>query len=240
VGDVTDDRDRVDTSSLDPGMRYELHRRLSVAGVPFTQMRQELLVPARRGPWVEALMADVALEAVDRNGVVADAVDPLPLAPLTDPLARALVPGVGVPAARWRRFAGYVIDSTIFVLPSRVAVQAGAPSWVWFVALAVQGVVIVSMVASVGASPGKLAVGTRVVGYESGGRVGWSRSALRWLVAYAGFFLVVVAPWLAWLALLVQLANLGLVLFHPDGRAVNDLAAGTIVVEADGIESSRR
>lgn len=216
-------------------MRYELHRRLSKAGVPFTQVRHELLVPAHRGPWVQTLMADVALDALDAADAAAEPV-PRPY----DPLARVDVPGVGEPAGRGQRLGGYLIDASLFVLPARAAAQLDAPTWVAWAALAVQAVVVVVMVTMVGASPGKLAVGTRVVGFDAGGRVSWWRSVVRWLVPNAGLVLFVVDPLFAWVGLAVWFANVGFVLFHPEGRAVHDLAAGTIVVRADGIAPAPR
>ncbi len=236
----------IDTSVLDPQMRYELHRRLSLAKVPFRQVRDELVVPSHRLAWTMELMNDVAADAVEGADDLDEEVDSLgPVRPY--PYARIALGGVGEPASRLQRLGGYLVDQSIFVVPARAAVKFDLPVWVAGVAVVVQAVVVVSMVALRGTSPGKLAVDTRVVPMDpdSGTRVSWGRSALRWIVQSGGAALVFVAPValrpsVAFTATLLFLLSAGFVLFGADGRAVHDLAAGTIVVRADGIEPVRR
>ena len=92
------------------------------------------------------------------------------------------------------------------------------------------------MVAAFGASPGKFAVGTRVMEVHSGRRPRLRSSALRWATPFVLSVAGLVAPgWGGVLLVVGELASAVLVLFSPDGRAVHDLVAGTIVVRHEPV-----
>lgn len=74
-----------------------------------------------------------------------------------------------------------------------------------------------------GQTPGKIAVGTRVVVEEDGSRPGWRRAVLRW--ALPG-----VAGRLPYVGLWVGLAVMASLVWDPRRRGLHDRLAGTIVV----------
>ena len=75
-----------------------------------------------------------------------------------------------------------------------------------------------------GQTPGKLAVGTRVVVEEDGSLPGWRRAAVRWAVP--GF-----AGRLPYVGLAVSLAIMASLVLDRRRRGLHDRAAGTIVVQ---------
>jgi len=217
---------RLDISTLSSSQSYELQQRLDRADIRFAIVRDELLVGIPQADDARDLMAAMADEQPGDD----EPYDP-------NPFARPQLAGLGRPASRLQRLGGAVIDSLLFGVLARTAVVAGA-SW-WAVAVA-QGLVITGMVAAFGASPGKFALGSRVVDVHTGRRPRLRSSALRWatpfVLAVAGF----VAPrWGGVLLLLGELASAVLVLFSPDGRAVHDLVAGTIVVRHERVAAGR-
>ena len=74
-----------------------------------------------------------------------------------------------------------------------------------------------------GQTPGKIAMGTRVVVDEDGTLPGWWRSAVRWAVAGFGGRLPYVGP-------AVSLAVMATVALDRRRRGLHDRAAGTVVV----------
>ena len=74
-----------------------------------------------------------------------------------------------------------------------------------------------------GQTPGKIAVGTRVVAEEDGSLPGWRRAALRWAVPG-------VAGRLPYVGLWVSLAVMASLVLDARRRGLHDRAAGTIVV----------
>ena len=78
--------------------------------------------------------------------------------------------------------------------------------------------------AVLGQTPGKIAVGTRVVADVDGSLPGWRRSAVRWaLPGLAGRLPVV--------GLAVSLVIIGSLLWDPRRRGLHDKLAGTVVVK---------
>jgi uncharacterized RDD family membrane protein YckC len=78
--------------------------------------------------------------------------------------------------------------------------------------------------AVLGQTPGKIAVGTRVVTEADGSVPGWWRSAVRWgLPAGAGR--------LPYVGLAASLVVIGSLLLDPHRRGLHDRVAGTVVVK---------
>ena len=78
--------------------------------------------------------------------------------------------------------------------------------------------------AVLGQTPGKIAVGTRVVAEADGSLPGWRRSVVRWaLPGVAGRLPVV--------GLAVSLVIIGSLLWDPRRRGLHDKLAGTVVVK---------
>lgn len=75
-----------------------------------------------------------------------------------------------------------------------------------------------------GQTPGKIAVGSRVVAEEDGSLPGWRRAALRWALPGAFGRLPHVGLW-------VSLAVMASLVVDPRRRGLHDRVAGTIVVK---------
>ncbi len=78
-----------------------------------------------------------------------------------------------------------------------------------------------------GQTPGKLAVGSRVVVEADGSVPGWRRSAVRWFVSEGVGQVPFVGIW-------ISLVVIGSLLFDPRRRGMHDKAAGTIVLRVNG------
>jgi len=156
--------------------------------------------------------------------------------PAGDDVAQPAVPAGLVLAPIIRRIGGFTLDQVIVALPVGVVVVASgfkpsdtvtSQSLVTFniavttVALVYQTV----MIALLGRTVGKLALGTRVVRSIDGARPGWTEAVMRSLVPLSlgaipriGLFLVVLVYSLA--------------LWTPLRQGLHDKAAGTLVVRS--------
>ncbi|MEY2416159.1 MAG: hypothetical protein QOH53_1493 [Ilumatobacteraceae bacterium] len=156
--------------------------------------------------------------------------------PAGDDVAPTAVPAGLVLAPIVRRIGGFALDQVIVALPVVVVIVAAGfkPSdnvtsqeLVAF-SIAVTAVALVYqtvMIALVGRTVGKLALGTRVVRVADGGRPGWTEAVMRSLLPLSlgaipsvGLFLVVLVYSLA--------------LWTPLRQGLHDKAAGTLVVRA--------
>ncbi len=207
---------RLDVSTLSAAQLHELHRRVYLAGISFRQVQHQLLVPSPRSNEVVEILGELTSEAPE---------DDEPFDP--NPFVRLPIRGIGMPAARWQRWMGAGIDALLIWLVALVARGAG---WGWPVALALSGTVMVLMTSFVGATPGKLATGTRVVHIDTGSFPPLPNSLARWATPYAAGFLTILGKPGVAVATIVYFGSVVLVLFASDGRAVHDLVAGTIVV----------
>ena len=156
--------------------------------------------------------------------------------PAGDDVAQTAVPAGLVLAPIIRRIGGFALDQMIVALPVGVVVVASgfkpsdtvtSQSLVAF-NIAVTAVALVYqtvMIALLGRTVGKLALGTRVVRAADGARPGWTEAVMRSLLPLAlgaipsvGLFLVVVVYSLA--------------LWTPLRQGLHDKAAGTLVVRS--------
>ena len=156
--------------------------------------------------------------------------------PAGDDVAERAVPAGLVLAPIVRRVGGFALDQFIVALPVVVVIVAAgfkpsdtvtSQSLVAF-NIAVTAVALVYqtvMIALLGRTVGKLALGTRVVRAADGARPGWTEAVMRSLLPLAlgaipsvGLFLVVVVYSLA--------------LWTPLRQGLHDKAAGTLVVRS--------
>lgn len=133
-----------------------------------------------------------------------------------------------------QRIAGALIDglltSMVVVVPLLLGLirietlQEQRISAGWAFSLLVFGAVYTIVPTALwGQTPGKVAVGTRVVAEVDGSRPGWRRSAVRWAVP--GFL-----GRLPYVGILVSLVVTGSLVLDPRRRGLHDKAAGTIVI----------
>ena len=156
--------------------------------------------------------------------------------PAGDDVAERAVPAGLVLAPIVRRVGGFALDQFIVALPVVVVIVAAgfkpsdtvtSQSLVAF-NIAVTAVALVYqtvMIALLGRTVGKLALGTRVVRAADGARPGWTEAVMRSLVPLSlgaipqvGLFLVVLVYSLA--------------LWNPLRQGLHDKAAGTLVVRS--------
>jgi uncharacterized RDD family membrane protein YckC len=95
--------------------------------------------------------------------------------------------------------------------------------------LALSATYQVAFVVRRGQTPGKIAMGTRIVDYESGSLPSLTQAATRWLVVVAGTVASLVLPALQPFTLFYDLIVMAPILRAPLHRGVHDHAAGTIV-----------
>lgn len=207
-----------DVSPLDRGQSAEFQRRLHAARISFVMAAGCVYVPVPRADDARDLLAVLSAEAPGDDSPFDE-----------NPFHRVEVRGLGTPAARWRRLVGALVDGMVFGALVVACVELGASAGIGW---ALVGVVTVLMTWSIGATPGKLAVGTRVRDVGTGENPNPWRAALRWGTPWIGGLLAAVVPLGPILLYLGYLFSVTLVLFSSDGRGVHDLVAGTVVVNA--------
>jgi uncharacterized RDD family membrane protein YckC len=155
----------------------------------------------------------------------------------------------GALATPWRRLAGYLIDGLVLLVPTFVLLVAyignnaafadlletrnptadqvqRVANGLWPAVLLLvlaQGVYYVLFIHLRGQTPGKMAVGVRVVQIEDGGRPSWGRAGIRWGVPTAASLL----PGAGGLAVLLVYLWM---LWDPKRQGLHDKAARTVVV----------
>lgn len=245
--EVSREVDHLDVSDLGRQQRDALALLLRAEDIPHVFERHLLRVPAARVETARAMLADV-LEPIDPTSPAAAAFEDEAAAASHDEPS-----GDGE-----LRFASTTSRVVCRVLAS-VAVSLVASIFLWgwsYVAPDVgPGVVPVNellilaelaLVARVGWDVGKLAGGMRVVDAE-GAAPGWRRSAIRSLVMWGPYYLLLVLAWsivdsdevafsVLWVLWVLQLAwpltLIASIARHPERRGWHDRAAGTWVVEA--------
>lgn len=145
-------------------------------------------------------------------------------------------------ASVWARLGAWVVDSLLLSVGlslvvwglagtggrwgSRwVMIGGGRWSMLVLVVTAVAGLYEVCFIALRGATPGKSAVGIRVVRLDDGRLPGWGPALIRWGVPAAARRVPVVG-WLLWAAVY------GILLVDDRRQGIHDRAAGTVVVRA--------
>ena len=114
-------------------------------------------------------------------------------------------------AGFWRRLAAYLIDATIAGVIGYITILAG----IWAVlSLIVPVVYLVGFWAWLGQTPGKAAVGTRIV-RQDGTNIGIKKAILR-LLGYVASSIILGIGFL-------------MIAFHGQKRGLHDLIAGTVV-----------
>lgn len=159
-------------------------------------------------------------------------------------------PRYPAPASPWRRIAGRLIDivfvggtgTGIVLIPLVLLGSAGTPVVALLSAIAALGFEVVCL-QQLGATPGKLLVGTAVIDRDGGTPIFWSTAIRRSSLQLLGQFpLLAVLPngiasafFISWLVIgVVSLA----LLFVGERRTVFDWVSGTRVVDWDDLSSS--
>jgi uncharacterized RDD family membrane protein YckC len=156
--------------------------------------------------------------------------------PAGDEVARPAVPAGLILAPIIRRIGAFVLDQLIVALPVVLVVVAAGFTPTGTVTsksllvfnVAVTGVALVYqtvMIALLGRTVGKLALGTRVVRAADGGRPGWTDAVMRSLVPLS---LGAIPRIGVFLAVLVY----SLAMWNPLRQGLHDRAAGTLVVRS--------
>ncbi len=96
--------------------------------------------------------------------------------------------------------------------------------WLLIIGLIPSFLVEVPMVALAGGTFGKLMAGSKVIRVRDGGKPGWWRSFIRWLVLYG----LMAVPVLGWSVLLLNIARLRR---DPERRGIHDRLSGTTVLK---------
>jgi uncharacterized RDD family membrane protein YckC len=106
----------------------------------------------------------------------------------------------GPRAGFWRRFVGALIDGILLGIVSailRSAVNGGAGSAVGLVVSAVYFTVMIG--GARGQSVGQMAMGIRVIDFNTGGPIGYGRAFIRWLVSILSAIVIFIGYlWMLW------------------------------------------
>jgi small subunit ribosomal protein S15 len=156
----------IDVSSLTRAQSEQMQRQFHRAGIRFVMTTGTVTVPIRQADEAREVLAELSLQA--------PGVD----TPFDDrPLHRGEIPGLGVPAERWRRLLGALVDGFVFALVALALSEVNVHSSAVWVVL---GVISIAMVPFLGATPGKVALDTRVRDVATGRNPPVWRAALRW------------------------------------------------------------
>ena len=105
----------------------------------------------------------------------------------------------GPRAGFWRRFAALVLDWIVlaFAYAALIAALKSAGPWLGFVVSAAYFTLLDG--GPRGQTLGKRALGIRVVGFDTGGPIGYSRGFLRWIgLVVSGWLLCIGYLWMLW------------------------------------------
>jgi uncharacterized RDD family membrane protein YckC len=106
----------------------------------------------------------------------------------------------GPRAGFWRRFAGLIIDAIILGIVDgilRSILGYGASFGLGFVVSAVYFTLM--MGSARGQSVGQMALGIRVIDFNTGGPIGYGRAFIRWIVSYISFVVIFLGYfWMLW------------------------------------------
>jgi uncharacterized RDD family membrane protein YckC len=106
----------------------------------------------------------------------------------------------GPRAGFWRRFAGLIIDGILLGIVNgilRAILGYGAGVSIGFVIAAVY---FTAMIGSTrGQTVGQMALGIRVIDFNTGGPIGYGRAFIRWLVSYISAIVIFLGYfWMLW------------------------------------------
>jgi len=106
----------------------------------------------------------------------------------------------GPRAGFWRRFAGLIIDGILLGIVDAVLRAIVGTSGGSALGLVVSIVYFTAMIGSArGQTLGQMALGIRVIDFNTGGPIGYGRAFLRWLVSIiSGIVLLLGYLWMLW------------------------------------------
>src|SRR5215471_2996140 len=99
----------------------------------------------------------------------------------------------GPRAGFWRRFAGAFIDGILLSIVSRIleaATSRGAGAGIGLLISAAYFTILIG--STRGQTLGQMALGIRVIDFNTGGPIGYGRAFIRWIVSILGYF------WMLW------------------------------------------
>jgi uncharacterized RDD family membrane protein YckC len=106
----------------------------------------------------------------------------------------------GPRAGFWRRFAGALIDGILLGIVEgilRAILGTGAGTGLYFVVAVVYFTVMIG--SSRGQTLGQMALGIRVIDFNTGGSIGYGRALVRWLVSIvSGLVILLGYLWMLW------------------------------------------
>jgi len=126
----------------------------------------------------------------------------------------------GPRAGFWRRFFGLIIDLILLGIVNgilRSALNSGASSGLGTVIGALYFTLLIG--SSRGQTVGQMALGIRVIDFNTGGPIGYGRAFIRWLVSIVSFICLLLGYfWMLW---------------DKEKQCWQDKIAGSVVVPAD-------
>ena len=105
----------------------------------------------------------------------------------------------GPRAGFWRRFVGAVIDGILVAIPAYIIEQhnAGGRSGIQLLIGLVYTTVMIG--SSRGQTLGQMAMGIRVIDFNTGGSIGYGRALIRWLVSIISALAILIGYlWMLW------------------------------------------
>jgi uncharacterized RDD family membrane protein YckC len=106
----------------------------------------------------------------------------------------------GPRAGFWRRFAGALIDGILLGIVEgilRAILGTGAGTGLYFVVAVVYFTAMIG--SSRGQTLGQMALGIRVIDFNTGGSIGYGRALVRWLVSIvSGLVILLGYLWMLW------------------------------------------
>jgi uncharacterized RDD family membrane protein YckC len=213
---LNNEPDRVDVSQLSESQRDMLWMRLRADDVLFAFDGQTVTV---RNTSVEELTSALSWVENDLQPMAEDYATPRPL--------RRVADDGSVVAARWRRLAGWFIDSAVVGVTFTAAQRLGMS---WWMLLPLSALYTIGMTHTCGRTVGKFAAGTEVVDQATGALPSWSQAAFRWgTIASVSTAYSLFGSELRPLLALTQIAIYAPILWDPRGRGLHDVAAKTYV-----------
>jgi uncharacterized RDD family membrane protein YckC len=121
---------------------------------------------------------------------------PPPEAPASSYSGRASGPRAGF----WRRFGGSFIDGIVVGVPTGI-LEAGTSRGTGYGLGALIGLIYFTLMigSSRGQTLGQMAVGIRVIDFNTGGPIGYGRAFIRWIMSYVSAIAILIGYlWMLW------------------------------------------
>lgn len=106
----------------------------------------------------------------------------------------------GPRAGFWRRFGSSFIDGIVVAIPTGIVSASTSRGTAYGIGLLIGAVYFTLMIGSSrGQTLGKMAVGIRVIDFNTGGPIGYGRALIRWIVSYVSLIAIFIGYlWMLW------------------------------------------